>query len=183
MLAGENAYVLSFRRVACSGVLPLRKHRGDLRELRHGALLPERRVGVCACRRMDFGHRKRSETRRHGEPPRPGRIARGRERSRTGGDRYDRVDGTGRVRSRGHYRVRVAAGQLDNLARPGAREGRPGRVCRATGRNRPQQATELGVDGVIPWAAQRSIVRWEGNKVAKGRQCWSAIVREASKQS
>lgn len=46
-----------------------------------------------------------------------------------------------------------------------------------------QQATELGVDGVIPWAAQRSIVRWEGNKVAKGRQRWSAIVREASKQS
>jgi 16S rRNA (uracil1498-N3)-methyltransferase len=46
-----------------------------------------------------------------------------------------------------------------------------------------QQATELGVDGVIPWAAQRSIVKWEGNKVAKGAQRWSAIVREASKQS
>ncbi|MEO6943813.1 MAG: 16S rRNA (uracil(1498)-N(3))-methyltransferase [Lacisediminihabitans sp.] len=46
-----------------------------------------------------------------------------------------------------------------------------------------QQATELGVDGVIPWSAQRSIVKWEGAKVAKGRQRWSAIVREASKQS
>lgn len=46
-----------------------------------------------------------------------------------------------------------------------------------------QQATELGVDGVIPWSAQRSIVRWEGNKVAKGHQRWSAIVREATKQS
>jgi 16S rRNA (uracil1498-N3)-methyltransferase len=46
-----------------------------------------------------------------------------------------------------------------------------------------QQATELGVDGVIPWAAQRSIVKWEGAKVAKGRQRWSAIVREATKQS
>ncbi len=46
-----------------------------------------------------------------------------------------------------------------------------------------QQATELGVDGVIPWSAQRSIVKWEGNKVGKGRQRWSAIVREASKQS
>ena len=46
-----------------------------------------------------------------------------------------------------------------------------------------QQATELGVDGVIPWAAQRSIVKWEGNKIAKGHQRWSAIVREASKQS
>jgi 16S rRNA (uracil1498-N3)-methyltransferase len=46
-----------------------------------------------------------------------------------------------------------------------------------------QQATELGVDGVIPWSAQRSIVKWEGTKVAKGRQRWSAIVREATKQS
>ncbi|MCU1507672.1 MAG: rRNA methyltransferase [Microbacteriaceae bacterium] len=46
-----------------------------------------------------------------------------------------------------------------------------------------QQATELGVDGVIPWAAQRSIVKWEGNKVAKGVQRWEAIVREATKQS
>ncbi|MES2171692.1 MAG: 16S rRNA (uracil(1498)-N(3))-methyltransferase [Actinomycetota bacterium] len=46
-----------------------------------------------------------------------------------------------------------------------------------------QQATELGVDGVIPWAAQRSIVRWEGPKLRKGHERWSAIVREASKQS
>lgn len=46
-----------------------------------------------------------------------------------------------------------------------------------------QAATELGVDGVIPWAAQRSIVKWEGAKLRKGRERWQAIVREASKQS
>lgn len=46
-----------------------------------------------------------------------------------------------------------------------------------------QAATELGVDGVIPWSAARSIARWEGAKVAKGRDRWSAVVREASKQS
>ena len=46
-----------------------------------------------------------------------------------------------------------------------------------------QAATELGVDGVIPWSAQRSIVKWEGAKVRKGHDRWSAIVREASKQS
>lgn len=46
-----------------------------------------------------------------------------------------------------------------------------------------QAATELGVDGVIPWAAARSISRWEGAKVAKGRDRWTAIVREATKQS
>ncbi|MEV8253828.1 16S rRNA (uracil(1498)-N(3))-methyltransferase [Rhodoglobus sp. NPDC076762] len=46
-----------------------------------------------------------------------------------------------------------------------------------------QVATELGVDGVIPWSAARSISRWQGAKVAKGRDRWAAIVREASKQS
>jgi 16S rRNA (uracil1498-N3)-methyltransferase len=46
-----------------------------------------------------------------------------------------------------------------------------------------QAATELGIDGVIPWTAQRSISRWEGAKVIKGRDRWTAIVREASKQS
>jgi 16S rRNA (uracil1498-N3)-methyltransferase len=46
-----------------------------------------------------------------------------------------------------------------------------------------QAATELGVDGVIPWTAARSISRWEGAKIAKGHDRWSAIVREATKQS
>jgi 16S rRNA (uracil1498-N3)-methyltransferase len=46
-----------------------------------------------------------------------------------------------------------------------------------------QVATELGVDGVIPWTAARSISRWEGAKVAKGRDRWGAVVREAAKQS
>ncbi|HEY4270206.1 MAG TPA: 16S rRNA (uracil(1498)-N(3))-methyltransferase [Galbitalea sp.] len=46
-----------------------------------------------------------------------------------------------------------------------------------------QAATELGVDGVIPWSASRSISRWEGAKVAKGEERWRAIVREAAKQS
>jgi 16S rRNA (uracil1498-N3)-methyltransferase len=46
-----------------------------------------------------------------------------------------------------------------------------------------QAATELGVSGVIPWQAERSISRWEGPKAAKGRERWRSIVREASKQS
>lgn len=46
-----------------------------------------------------------------------------------------------------------------------------------------QMATELGVDGVIPWAAQRSIVKWEGAKVRKHLDRWSAILHEAAKQS
>lgn len=46
-----------------------------------------------------------------------------------------------------------------------------------------QAATELGVSGVVPWAAERSVSRWDGPKAEKGRARWAAIVREASKQS
>jgi 16S rRNA (uracil1498-N3)-methyltransferase len=46
-----------------------------------------------------------------------------------------------------------------------------------------QAATELGVDGVIPWAAGRSIVKWEGAKVRRHEERWASILREASKQS
>jgi 16S rRNA (uracil1498-N3)-methyltransferase len=46
-----------------------------------------------------------------------------------------------------------------------------------------QASTELGIDAVIPWAAERSVSRWDGPKVAKGRDRWSAIAREAAKQS
>ena len=46
-----------------------------------------------------------------------------------------------------------------------------------------QAATELGVAGVIPWAAERSVSRWEGAKVARGEERWRSIVREAAKQA
>lgn len=46
-----------------------------------------------------------------------------------------------------------------------------------------QAATELGVDRIVPWAAARSVSRWEGPKAAKGRQRWATIAREATKQS
>lgn len=46
-----------------------------------------------------------------------------------------------------------------------------------------QAATELGVSGVIPWQAERSVSRWDGPKAVKGRERWRSIVREASKQS
>ncbi|HWS51735.1 MAG TPA: 16S rRNA (uracil(1498)-N(3))-methyltransferase [Microbacterium sp.] len=46
-----------------------------------------------------------------------------------------------------------------------------------------QAACELGVDGVVPWQAARSISRWEGAKAIKGRERWASIVREAAKQA
>jgi len=46
-----------------------------------------------------------------------------------------------------------------------------------------QAATELGVAGVVPWAAERSVARWEGAKIARNEERWRTIVREATKQS
>ncbi|NJC22417.1 16S rRNA (uracil1498-N3)-methyltransferase [Arthrobacter pigmenti] len=46
-----------------------------------------------------------------------------------------------------------------------------------------EAATELGVDAVVPWQADRSIVRWRAEKVLKGKAKWEFLVRAASKQS
>jgi len=46
-----------------------------------------------------------------------------------------------------------------------------------------QAATEIGVDEVVPWAAARSVSRWDGPKVEKGRSRWLSIAQEAAKQS
>lgn len=46
-----------------------------------------------------------------------------------------------------------------------------------------QAATELGVIGVIPWEADRSVSRWIGLKEVKGVERWQSIVTEAAKQS
>lgn len=46
-----------------------------------------------------------------------------------------------------------------------------------------QTATELGVDAVVPWQAERSVSRWVGQKAEKGVARWQTIVREAAKQA
>jgi 16S rRNA (uracil1498-N3)-methyltransferase len=46
-----------------------------------------------------------------------------------------------------------------------------------------EAATELGIDGVIPWQAERSIVRWKGERAAKSLAKWRATVRTAAKQA
>ncbi|GEN78549.1 16S rRNA (uracil(1498)-N(3))-methyltransferase [Actinotalea fermentans] len=46
-----------------------------------------------------------------------------------------------------------------------------------------EAATEVGVDEVVPWQAERSVVVWRGDRAAKSRARWLATVREATKQS
>jgi len=46
-----------------------------------------------------------------------------------------------------------------------------------------EAATELGVDEVVPWQAERSVVVWRGDRAAKSLAKWAAVVARATKQS
>lgn len=46
-----------------------------------------------------------------------------------------------------------------------------------------EAATELGVDRVVPWKAERSIVQWKGERAAKAHRKWVAQAEAATKQS
>ena len=43
-----------------------------------------------------------------------------------------------------------------------------------------QAMTEVGVDEIIPWAASRSVVRWQGDRGERARDRWVATAREAA---
>jgi 16S rRNA (uracil1498-N3)-methyltransferase len=43
--------------------------------------------------------------------------------------------------------------------------------------------TEVGVDAFVPWAAARSVVRWEGARGEKALGRWRSTARAAAKQS
>lgn len=46
-----------------------------------------------------------------------------------------------------------------------------------------EAATELGVDRVVPWQAERSIVQWKVERAAKAHRKWVAQAEAATKQS
>ncbi len=46
-----------------------------------------------------------------------------------------------------------------------------------------ETATELGIDAVVPWQSERSIVRWKGERAAKAHAKWQSVVTAAAKQA
>ncbi|MDP9934230.1 16S rRNA (uracil1498-N3)-methyltransferase [Paenarthrobacter nicotinovorans] len=46
-----------------------------------------------------------------------------------------------------------------------------------------ETATELGIDAVVPWQSERSIVRWKGDRAAKAHAKWESVVTAAAKQA
>jgi 16S rRNA (uracil1498-N3)-methyltransferase len=43
--------------------------------------------------------------------------------------------------------------------------------------------TEIGVDRIVPWAAERSVAAWKGDRAAKSLARWRATARESAKQA
>jgi 16S rRNA (uracil1498-N3)-methyltransferase len=43
--------------------------------------------------------------------------------------------------------------------------------------------TEVGVDAIVAWAAERSITRWHGDRGSRAMGKWETTAREAAKQS
>lgn len=46
-----------------------------------------------------------------------------------------------------------------------------------------EMMTEVGADAVVPWAAERCVTRWKGDRAAKALAKWRATAREAAKQA
>src|SRR5690625_500723 len=46
-----------------------------------------------------------------------------------------------------------------------------------------EAATELGVNGVMPWESSRSVIQWRAEKVTKALARWESILTSAMKQS
>jgi 16S rRNA (uracil1498-N3)-methyltransferase len=46
-----------------------------------------------------------------------------------------------------------------------------------------EMLTEVGVHTIVPWQAERSVSRWQGDKLDRGRSKWKSAAAEAAKQS
>ena len=105
------------------------------------------------------------------------------------GERVDVVDGAG-VRVRGAV-TSVASEQVrvmvDDVEREPAHDVALVLVQALAKGDRDElaieAATELGVDAVRPWQAERSVSLWVGAKAERGAHRWEAVVTAAAKQA
>jgi 16S rRNA (uracil1498-N3)-methyltransferase len=105
------------------------------------------------------------------------------------GEAVDIADGAGR-RLTGTVE-RVAPGELTVECSSVTIEDRPGvrlvLVQALAKGDRDELAietsTELGIDAVVPWQSERSIVRWKAERAAKAHAKWQSAVAAAAKQA
>ncbi len=87
--------------------------------------------------------------------------------------------------------LRLHVGRTQTATRPSPRLVAVQAVAKGDrGERAVELLTELGVDEIVPWAAQRCIVKWDDtskdggqNKTRNAHDRWSSVAREAAKQS
>lgn len=105
------------------------------------------------------------------------------------GERVDLVDGEG-VRARCSVRevrgAELVVEVVDVVVEPAPRVSLTLVQALAKGDRDEmaiEAATEIGVDAVLPWQAERSVVVWRGARAEKSRNRWVATVLAATKQA
>jgi 16S rRNA (uracil1498-N3)-methyltransferase len=107
------------------------------------------------------------------------------------GERVDLTDGAGHLAQCEVVAARPGSGELDLAVIARRFEPEPG--CRVTvvqailkgdrGELAVETMTEVGVDEIVPWAAQRSVARWRSDREDKALGRWRSTAREAAKQA
>jgi len=107
------------------------------------------------------------------------------------GERVDLTDGAGLLAECEVLAARPGSGELELTVLAMRCEDEPS--CRVTavqailkgdrGELAVELMTEVGVDTIVPWAAERSVARWRPDREDKALSRWRATAREAAKQS
>ena len=105
------------------------------------------------------------------------------------GERVDVTDGAGAIADCVVARVLPGVVELAVLGRRSEPRGEPRIVVVQAipkgdrGELAVEIMTEVGVDAVVAWQAERCVARWRGDRAGKALARWRATAREAAKQS
>lgn len=105
------------------------------------------------------------------------------------GERVDLTDGSGTIAECRVTGIRPGAVELAVLARRAEPQPDPRLVVVQAipkgdrGELAVETMTEVGVDVVVPWAAERCVVRWRADRADKGVARWRSTAVAAAKQS
>jgi 16S rRNA (uracil1498-N3)-methyltransferase len=105
------------------------------------------------------------------------------------GQRADVTDGAGRIAECVVTGVGPGVIEFEVLARRTVPAGQPGIVVVQAipkgdrGELAVELMTEVGVDAVVAWEADRCVARWRGDRAGQALARWRATAREAAKQS
>ena len=107
------------------------------------------------------------------------------------GERVDLTDGAGLLAECEVIVARPGSGELELAVL--ARRLEPAPACRLTvvqailkgdrGELAVDLMTEVGVDTIVPWPAERCVARWRPDREQKALSRWRSSAREAAKQS